>query len=381
MAEIYANNVRGKLAQPILAVDTSITLQSGHNFLDPGSNWYRATLFRWEFTSEGIREFDHEVVKVTALAGDVLTVERELEGVALAFDPDTPIELRMTAGTAAAIESRAGQAANSAVTNHEGELDPHAQYEQKSQLKESAYREVVGGTGPLMAKTAFGIGSTGREIGSNTTINLKTLEKGIYFANRPVSDNVSGLPDYIPDADYSVHIPLTGSSPTSPINSVLTFLPIQKRIIWGLSDGTETGLLPLRVLFDDDILGAVAFDAGVPSGGLFEKGSNDFGRYRKTADGEMKCSVKYTSTHSITTGVDNIYRSSLITVPLPQTFASTLGMSLSVHLETGSGASLGVWVGRTRIVDASTVEFCLLASAAITDLNTSVSISVDGDWI
>ncbi len=106
MAEIYANNVRGKLAEPVLAADTRLTLQPGHNFIDPGSHWYRATLFRWEFTSEGIREFDHEVVKVTALAGDSLTVERELEGTAHAYDPDTPIELRMTAGTASDIEAR-----------------------------------------------------------------------------------------------------------------------------------------------------------------------------------------------------------------------------------------------------------------------------------
>mgnify|MGYP003648622240 FL=1 len=132
MAEIYANNVRGKLAEPVLAADTRLTLQPGHNFIDPGSHWYRATLFRWEFTSEGIREFDHEVVKVTALAGDSLTVERELEGTAHAYDPDTPIELRMTAGTASDIEARAGQAANSAVEEHEGKADPHTQYIKQS---------------------------------------------------------------------------------------------------------------------------------------------------------------------------------------------------------------------------------------------------------
>ncbi len=64
MVEIYANNVHGKLAEPILATDNSITLHPGHNFPDPGSNWYRATLYRWEFTPEGVREFDHEVVQV-----------------------------------------------------------------------------------------------------------------------------------------------------------------------------------------------------------------------------------------------------------------------------------------------------------------------------
>ncbi|MGE6778198.1 hypothetical protein ACQKFL_11220 [Vreelandella titanicae] len=124
MAEIYANNVRGKLAEPVLAADTRLTLQPGHNFIDPGSHWYRATLFRWEFTSEGIREFDHEVVKVTGLAGDMLTVERELEGTARAYDPDTPIELRMTAGTASDIEHRARQS----LDDHSKASDPHPSY-------------------------------------------------------------------------------------------------------------------------------------------------------------------------------------------------------------------------------------------------------------
>ena len=132
MAEIYANNVRGKLAEPVHAADTRLTLQPGHHFIDPGRHWYRATLFRWEFTSEGMREFDHEVVKVKALTGDVLTVERGLEGAAQAYDPDTPIELRMTAGTASDIEARAGQAATSAVEGHEGKADPHKQYIKQS---------------------------------------------------------------------------------------------------------------------------------------------------------------------------------------------------------------------------------------------------------
>ncbi|GEK46557.1 hypothetical protein HPA02_08400 [Bisbaumannia pacifica] len=100
MAEIYANNARGKLASPVTSGDTSLPLQAGHSLIDPGDDWYRATLYRWEFTSEGIREFDHEIVKVTALSADTLTVERGLEGTTpQAFDPDTPVELRMTSGS------------------------------------------------------------------------------------------------------------------------------------------------------------------------------------------------------------------------------------------------------------------------------------------
>lgn len=100
MAEIYANNVKGKLASDIQDDDTSLPLESGHTFPDPGDDWYRATLYRWEFASDGINEYDHEVVKVTDLDGDTLTVEREFEGdTPRAFEAGTPVELRLTAGT------------------------------------------------------------------------------------------------------------------------------------------------------------------------------------------------------------------------------------------------------------------------------------------
>lgn len=98
MAELYVNNVRGTLASPITTSDTSIALESGHNFPDPGANWYRATLFRRDFTAEGIVEYDHEVVRVTGLTGDTLTVERAFEGGPYAYDPGEPIEHRLTAG-------------------------------------------------------------------------------------------------------------------------------------------------------------------------------------------------------------------------------------------------------------------------------------------
>ena len=101
MAEVYANNAKGKLAEPAAAGDTTLVLEPGHTLpsVDEGE-WFRATLYRWEFGAEGIHEYDHEVVKVVAVAGDTLTVERALEGVASGFDPGTPVEMRWTAGSA-----------------------------------------------------------------------------------------------------------------------------------------------------------------------------------------------------------------------------------------------------------------------------------------
>lgn len=105
MAEIYANNASGSLAEAITSGDTKIPLSAGHSMPDPDGDWYRVTMYRWEFTSKGIHEFDHEVMKVTKLAGDTLTVERGIEGTtANAYDPDTSVEMRLTAKSMAKAE-------------------------------------------------------------------------------------------------------------------------------------------------------------------------------------------------------------------------------------------------------------------------------------
>ncbi len=115
MAEIYANNAAGALAADITDTDTTITVEAGHTFPSPGAgDWFRATLYRYTWSGEGRQEHDHEVVKVTDVSGDTLTVERALENQALAFDAGTNIELRPTAGTLENVR----QEASSALSSH-----------------------------------------------------------------------------------------------------------------------------------------------------------------------------------------------------------------------------------------------------------------------
>ena len=80
MGQLYANNVEAMLANTVLAVDTTITLQypeSGHlPVLDTEKNdYYILTLHKAVFPEE-----EWEVIKVTAKNGNVLTVERGQEG-------------------------------------------------------------------------------------------------------------------------------------------------------------------------------------------------------------------------------------------------------------------------------------------------------------
>lgn len=96
--QLWANNAKSTLSVAIDDTDTTISLQTGDGALFPtitGSDYFKATIYQ---VSAG-QEINHEIVKVTANASDDFTVVRAQEGtVALSFDVDDPIALRLTAG-------------------------------------------------------------------------------------------------------------------------------------------------------------------------------------------------------------------------------------------------------------------------------------------
>ncbi|MGM0858662.1 MAG: hypothetical protein ACQEW0_16515 [Pseudomonadota bacterium] len=276
MAEIYANNIRGKLADPILAADTSITLEPGHNFPDPGSNWYRATLYRWEFNPEGVREFDHEVVKVTARAGDVLTVERALEGTALDYDPDTPIELRMTAGTASDIEGRASQA----LDDHEAKTDPHEQYEFRVLHNTNATRAPTANddspAGYSPRSTWFDASQTPPE----AYRCIDATEGAAVWVKTTLTLDELGTAALENAADLRARSTHTGTQPLSTISDAGSA---------AARDAVGSGDVYAR----GGILGTVSESGGVPTGAIIERGSNANGEYVKFAGGRAVAIIPY----------------------------------------------------------------------------------------
>lgn len=92
---LYANNALSTLASAVDAVGTTLTLPAGEGELFPtpsGDDWFVLTL------TQAIAETSWEVVKVTARAGNVLTVLRAQEGTpAAAWEASTKAELRVTA--------------------------------------------------------------------------------------------------------------------------------------------------------------------------------------------------------------------------------------------------------------------------------------------
>lgn len=98
MDQILVNNATTTISGAITASDTNITIVANANFVNPGSDYYLATL--WSVDSTTGLENAWEIVKVTAKTGDVLTVQRGQENTtARAWDDATPIQMRITADT------------------------------------------------------------------------------------------------------------------------------------------------------------------------------------------------------------------------------------------------------------------------------------------
>lgn len=99
--QLFTNNADSALNGAIADNTTSITVVTGDGAKFPsptGGDFFLLTLFQ----KLGASETNHEIVKCTARAGDVLTVVRAQEGTtAKAFNNADPVELRVTAGTLA----------------------------------------------------------------------------------------------------------------------------------------------------------------------------------------------------------------------------------------------------------------------------------------
>lgn len=103
MAQLFANNAYGKLAEASDEVDTSLVLEYGNGARFPsptGGDYFLLTLAA---ITDG-QESAWEIVKCTARVGDTLTVTRAQEGTtASAWLAGTKCELRVTAGSLAAM--------------------------------------------------------------------------------------------------------------------------------------------------------------------------------------------------------------------------------------------------------------------------------------
>ncbi|MFB9243803.1 hypothetical protein, partial [Massilia antarctica] len=98
MTQIFTNNAESVLAVGITAAATSITVKAGEGALFPNpldGDYFLITLLQ----RVGGIEMNWEIVKCTARADDVLTIERYIEGsTPRPFNAGDPVSLRLTAG-------------------------------------------------------------------------------------------------------------------------------------------------------------------------------------------------------------------------------------------------------------------------------------------
>jgi len=168
VAQIFKNNTTGTLAAQLNAGSTTCTLYTGHTFTDPGSDWYLATLVG----VTGTTETSWEIVKVTNVATNTLTIERAQESTSDATWPaGTRIEARLTAG---ATESKANlgaaaykavgtgsgdvAAGNRGVTN--GDSHAHGNITAAGAIGSTANLPIITTTSGALTVGAFGTGAT-----------------------------------------------------------------------------------------------------------------------------------------------------------------------------------------------------------------------------
>lgn len=98
MGQLFKNNASGLLSTGCTAEDTSLVLVDASNMPTPAEeDYYLLTLIGM---NENGQENAWEIVKVTAKAGNTLTVERGQEGTtAVPWGAATAIQLRITAST------------------------------------------------------------------------------------------------------------------------------------------------------------------------------------------------------------------------------------------------------------------------------------------
>lgn len=161
----------------------------------------------------------------------------------------------------------------------------------------AAGRDVAGGSGDLMAEGFAGLGAAGGpefNIPGND-LNSASGETGFFrydvaTLNRPPSEG----------AGTGIVILWSGGVQTQALTDSYPNSVAGQQWSRALKGNGEWG--PMRMQYDShNILGTVSQSDGVPTGALFERGSNANGEYVKFADGTLECWVKAFAT--IATGV------------------------------------------------------------------------------
>lgn len=243
MTQKFKNNTFGLLANAITGSATNITLATGHGARFPAlaaGEYFKATLVQINIST--LAETAWEIVKITARSGDVLTVERAQEGtLALAWDANTRIEMRVTADTLVALSNAGASAAISAQASAAA-----------ADASATTATTQAGNAANSAAQVAAFASETSVDMGSGTAINLNS---GRLFY-RTITANMTFSVTNVPASPTAVGFTLELTNGGS------------KTITWWSGIKWDSGSAPTLTASGTDILGFYTRDGGTTWRGI-----------------------------------------------------------------------------------------------------------------
>lgn len=219
----------------------------------------------------------------------------------------------------------------------------------------SAYsREVVGGSGELMVRGFAGLGRLA-PIMASIAQHDSLRDCQFYAVNSQSNTAFMGFGAGISigrseTSSAQIHIPLPGSGESS--------------MQWRTRG--QSGWGGIKKIYDTgNILGPVSSLNGAPSGGLFEKGSNDFGRYLKLPDRTLLLWANppsMTTSSTVLMGIDMPYMPASVSAACSLSVRGGLGSS-SRFMQATNLAAGTVTAGRWAVggEDYTDVQISLFA--------------------
>lgn len=122
----------------------------------------------------------------------------------------------------------------------------------------------------------------------------------------------------------------------------------------------------------DNILGTVSLTSGVPTGSIFEVGSNANGIYMKSTSGWMTC---------VQTVTINLNSNAFQSFTLPATFVGNVGASIAFAVNPLTGASESWWanIGKVGVYSGTTNTLILFRETLVAVTGTAY-ITTNGRW-
>lgn len=207
--------------------------------------------------------------------------------------------------------------------------------------------------GRLLKVRDFGLGQT---LAGNTVPDFSDATTPVgFYRYISTTPNVGDAPDGFSGFGYMAVERYDGNSITQKITDAIGDVKTAIR----KSSGGVFG--PWEVEYHTgNIVGTVASVGGANTGAGFEFGSTASGYYQKTADGQMKCWGRFTS--STSAEVDIVYPAAFVTaadLSIELTAVSAAAFSLSAKPSSSSttGFSAAAWRGDTGTRVASLVHY------------------------